>query len=243
MSSAGTQPTIEQLPGDPQLTPSPRTRWIDLGLVLVVSFAEPILIAVYALFNPAYVALPSPRPGLSIVYMLLRYGTAFLALAYVFSRQRRNLRSIGVGFRWSDPLKGFGLMVLAAIVVAILHSAVRSFDHAFGIIPDARQVAADGWKERSVSDFIHDLSAPIFEEVLVRGYFMTEMIELGKPVALAIIASVILQASYHVYYGLGKAVALSGVFIVFAVYFANSRRLMPVLLAHLFWDLTLYFSH
>lgn len=243
MSSSGIQPTIEQHLSDPQLAPSARTRWIDLGFVLLISFAEPIAIAAYALFNPSYVASPSAYPGLSVVYMLLRYGTAFLALAYVFSRQRRNLRSIGIGFRWSDPLKGVGLMILAAIVAAAFHIVLRSFQHAAGIIPDARHVAYSGWKERSATEFLHDISAPVFEEVLVRGYLMTEMIELGKPVNLAVWTSVILQASYHVYYGLGSAVALSGVFIVFAVYFAKSRRLMPILLAHLFWDVTLYFSH
>jgi membrane protease YdiL (CAAX protease family) len=241
MSSAGTQPTIEQPLEQPQVTP--RARWIDLGLVLFISFAALILVAVYALFHPQYVASPPEHPALSVAVMLLRDGSALMVLAYVFSRQKRGLGSIGIRFRWSDPFIAVGLMILAAIIVAGLHFLIRGIDNAFGIVPDTRPVANAGWKEHSVTELIHDISSPIFEEVLVRGYLMSELIALGKPIAVAITASVVLQASYHLYYGLGSAVALSGVFLVFAAYFAKSRKLMPVILAHLFWDLTLYFFH
>jgi len=83
----------------------------------------------------------------------------------------------------------------------------------------------------------YSISSPIFEETLVRGYFTTELIELGQPVWRATLASIVLQASYHLYYGLAGAVSISGVFIVFALYFARSRRVFPVLLAHAYWDL------
>jgi membrane protease YdiL (CAAX protease family) len=238
-SSPGIGPQINPQPLPEQ--PSARKRWIDLGLVLIIAFADPIVSAVFALFHPEFAASPMRYPGLSISYLILRHGTAFLALWYVLSRRQRSIRSIGLEFRFSDPFKGVGLMILAFILVAGLHFLVISVDHAFGIVPDTRTVADAGWKQRSVAELIHDFSSPIFEEVLVRGYLMTELIELGKPVAFAIAASVILQTSYHVYYGLGRAVALSGVFIVFAAYFAKTRRLTPVILAHLFWDMILYF--
>jgi membrane protease YdiL (CAAX protease family) len=244
MDSTGTQPAqeITLLPGgDRQI--AARSRWIDLIFVLFISFAGPILIAVYALFNPGYVAEPSTYPGLSAAYLLLRHGTAFGALAYVLSKQGRGIRSIGIGFRWGDPFRAVGLAVLAALAVTLLHLAVRALWHVFGVAPDLRHVADAGWKERSISELIHDISSPIYEEVLVRGYLMSEMIALGKPAGAAIVASVLLQTSYHLYYGVGTAVSLSGVFIVFAIYFASSRKLMPVLLAHLYWDVFVYFRH
>lgn len=166
-----------------------------------------------------------------------------MALAYVLSRQRRSLKSIGITFRWSDPFKAVGLMIVGVAIVGGLHSLVRYIDQAFGIVPDTRTVSHAGWGQRSITALIHDISSPIFEEVLVRGYLMTEILELGKPSGLAITLSVALQTSYHVYYGLGTAVSLSGVFLVFAAYFSQSRRLMPVILAHLFWDLMAYFIH
>jgi len=83
----------------------------------------------------------------------------------------------------------------------------------------------------------YGILAGIFEETLVRGYLMTEMIALGKPVWLAAIASIALQTSYHLYYGFAGALSISSVFIVFAIYFAFSRRLFPVILAHAFLDI------
>ena len=243
MSSApGAGPQIDLQPLPEPVQPSARTRWVALGLILLIGLADPIVTAIFALFHPEYVASPTRYPGFSVTYLLVRHGTAFLALAYVFSQQRRSIRSIGLGFRHTDPFDGFWLMILAGIMLLVLHFVIISIDHAFGITPDTRFVANQGWKDRSFAELFHSISSPIFEEVLVRGYLMTEMIELGKPVALAIAASVILQTSYHVYYGLGRAVALSGVFIVFAVYFAKSRRLTPVILAHLLWDVILYFT-
>jgi membrane protease YdiL (CAAX protease family) len=174
---------------------------------------------------------------------LLQDGIAFLLLAYVFARQKRGAKSIGVEFRWSDPFKGFGLFILGAIVLKAFKYLVKSTDAALGISPDNRSVMHAGWKEHSITDLLGDISSPIFEEVLVRGYLMTEMLQLGKPQGAAIVASVVLQASYHLYYGWGTAIALSGFFLVLAVYFANSRRLTPVIYAHLSWDLIAYFSH
>jgi membrane protease YdiL (CAAX protease family) len=67
---------------------------------------------------------------------------------------------------------------------------------------------------------------------------MTELIATSCPVWLATIASVALQTSYHLYYGVAGAGFVSFGFAVSAIYFARSRRLAPVILSHLFWDLT-----
>lgn len=243
MSSTGIGPQIEPQPLPEPGQPSARARWIDLGLVLLVGFAETILYAIYRLIYPYHATSPTPASVFGTVDLLLQDGIVFLLLAYVFARQRRGASSIGIGFRLSDPFKGFGLWLLGLIMVAAFHYLVKSFDSVFGIIPDSRSVMHAGWNEHAITDLLGDISSPIFEEVLVRGYLMTEMMQLGKPQGAAIIASVVLQTSYHLYYGWGEAIALSGFFVVLAVYFANSRRLTPVICAHLIWDLIAYFIH
>lgn len=79
---------------------------------------------------------------------------------------------------------------------------------------------------------------PFFEETLVRGYLMTELIELRHSVALAVVVSLAVQTSYHLYYGIYGALTVGSGLSVFALYYAKSRRLTPVILAHLLWDLT-----
>jgi membrane protease YdiL (CAAX protease family) len=214
---------------------------MDLVLVLVVAFSGPVMIAIYALFNPSYSSTPTQYPGLAMVSLLLRHGTAFFVLAYVLTRQRRSIRELGISFRWFDPFLAIGLCLVALLAVFELYGIEHRAATSFGISLGTRHVAQQGWKDRSASEFLHSFSSPIFEEVLVRGYLMTEMLELGQPAIAAIFVSVVLQTSYHLYYGISTAIGLSGVFIVFAVYFAFSRKLMPVILAHLFWDMFLYF--
>jgi len=49
---------------------------------------------------------------------------------------------------------------------------------------------------------------PFFEELIVRAYLMTEIMDLTGSAMLAIATSVLLQASYHLYYGWFGALAL-----------------------------------
>lgn len=81
---------------------------------------------------------------------------------------------------------------------------------------------------------------PFFEELLVRGYLMTELMELRHSVALAVIVSLVVQTSYHLYYGVYGALTVGSGLSVFAFYYAKSRRLTPVIFAHLMWDLTAF---
>lgn len=77
---------------------------------------------------------------------------------------------------------------------------------------------------------------PFFEELIVRGYLMSEFFDLGANAAVAILTSIALQMSYHLYQGLARGIALTAGFAVFSIYFWRTRRIAPVVLAHLWID-------
>jgi membrane protease YdiL (CAAX protease family) len=54
--------------------------------------------------------------------------------------------------------------------------------------------------------------------------------------ALAVAISVALQTVYHLYQGVIMAVATGAGFLIFSLYYARSRRITPVILAHLYLD-------
>jgi membrane protease YdiL (CAAX protease family) len=88
--------------------------------------------------------------------------------------------------------------------------------------------------------------SPVFEEMIVRAYLMSETIALTGSSALAILASVLLQTSYHLYQGLPYALSAGIIFLIFSVYYARTQRIVPVILAHLIWDISallLYAAH
>ncbi|MGA2301686.1 MAG: CPBP family intramembrane glutamic endopeptidase [Candidatus Acidiferrum sp.] len=80
------------------------------------------------------------------------------------------------------------------------------------------------------------LLSPFFEELIVRAYLMTEVIELTGSSTLAVALSVVVQFSYHLYYGWAGAISLSFFNLALALYYARSRCALPVIVAHGFLD-------
>lgn len=97
--------------------------------------------------------------------------------------------------------------------------------------------ARDFFAHPSVMAIPFSLLNPFFEELIVRAYLMTEVIELTGSQLLAILASVVVQSSYHLYYGWAGAIAISFQFLVFAIYYARARQALPIIVAHGFFDI------
>jgi membrane protease YdiL (CAAX protease family) len=76
----------------------------------------------------------------------------------------------------------------------------------------------------------------VFEELIVRGYLMSEIVDLGGSGVSAIFLSIAVQMSYHLYQGLANAIALTVVFAVYSIYFWKTRRIAPIIFAHLCMD-------
>jgi membrane protease YdiL (CAAX protease family) len=238
MASVSTQPGLEVARPEVPYA-SNAHRWIDLGLVLLVAFGHSILGSIIQWFHPASVIRSNSAIGLSI----LGEAIALLLFFILFGRQERRLTDIGLSFRWTDIPKGLGLAIVSlifmritAIAVPYIYFLVTLRDFPFNA-SSSNVFTASLWL---LIPFL--LLNPFFEEILVRGYLMTEWISLRGSAVLAAIISVTFQTGYHLYYGLYGAMMVGCGLSVFAIYFANSRRLIPVILAHMFWDLTLLWS-
>ena len=84
---------------------------------------------------------------------------------------------------------------------------------------------------------------PFFEELIVRGYLMTQLRQLGNNLVIVIATSVLLQISYHFYQGAWAALSHIGEFLVLSIYFAMTKRIVAPILVHLLFDMlpTLYY--
>jgi hypothetical protein len=65
---------------------------------------------------------------------------------------------------------------------------------------------------------------------------MSEVMDLGGSRLLAIVVSLSLQISYHVYQGVLRSIAIAATFTVFSIYFAKTRRIALLILAHFCFD-------
>jgi membrane protease YdiL (CAAX protease family) len=215
-----------------------RQRWSELGLVVLIAIVPLIFGAIVSLLHPNLRFGGSVAANLAVVSGLVHQVSCLLLVLYFLNRRGQRLKNLGLAFHWTDPLKALGLtlagLFLSAILSVLVNWVSRAYTGHAAEMRDPKVIFAGIPLPLFV---LYALGASIFEETIVRAYVTSELIVLACPVWLATLISIVVQTSYHVYYGLGGAVALSGVFITFGIYFARSRRLLPVMMGHFFFDL------
>ena len=226
-------PEVSAPPQSPPVTgPTRRRRLQALGLVLSVSFTQFVFSASYYAFHPAGAAQKSQ---LSFVWALISEITSLLLLCYVLSEPGRSWCAIGWNPQWMDVLRAVGLVAVSGAGARLVTTFFQGF---------YRNYTGHYLQPRSLHGVIGGISAlsivfivvnPVFEELIVRGFTMSEVTALGGSRNLAIFVSVLIQVSYHVYQGLLHCIALTVAFTVLSVYFSRSRKILPVVLAH-FWS-------
>jgi membrane protease YdiL (CAAX protease family) len=207
-----------------------RQRWFEVGLVLLVAFGGSVLSAIFLLVHgPSAAAQHSNVGRLGVI---LHQTGALLLLGYVLSR--RGLRFANLGLRWSLPDLWMGLLVTLVSTAAyrLGISSVQTIHYLVYGIWTTGPTAKDFFGHPTVLSVLVSFLNPFFEELLVRAYLMTEILELTGSSALAVVLSVGVQFSYHLYYGWGGAASLSFFFLALALYYVRSRSALPVVVAH-----------
>jgi len=212
-----------------------RRRFLALGLVLSVSCAHFIAAAFYYLFEGTS-QVQTNQQTIRLIGALIAEITSLLLLSFVLSGQSRNWKEIGWNPKWTDIFHGVGLILVAGAVARVATVCFQlSYRSGSGHYLQPRSVHGLLGGGISALALVLVLINPLFEEIIVRGYTMSEVIALGGSQTQAILVSVCIQMSYHVYQGLLRCVGLTATFVVFSIYFSKTRRIAPVVVAH-FWS-------
>jgi membrane protease YdiL (CAAX protease family) len=224
---------VEMLPE--RTCPSNRMRWFEFVLLLSIAFGPSVLTSLHQLVTgPA--STPSAQ-DFRWALSLLHEMTSLLLLGYILSR--RKVRFANLGLRWSrkDLPSGVALAIGSYCAYYVGRILVHSIYYAmFGAAHDGKTVQSIfghvGFFAIPIS-----LLNPLFEEMIVRAYLMTEIRELTGSALLSVVSSFVLQTTYHLYYGWEGALSLGFLFLVFAIYYSRTRRATPIILAHGAFDL------
>jgi membrane protease YdiL (CAAX protease family) len=81
------------------------------------------------------------------------------------------------------------------------------------------------------------------EEVVVVGYLLTRLRQMGWSDGRALGASALLRGSYHLYQGLGGFVGNLVMGLIFAWWFQRSRRVLPLVVAHFLLDVSAFVGY
>lgn len=70
----------------------------------------------------------------------------------------------------------------------------------------------------------------------MRAFLITEFQGVYFSTTLVLLVSVAVQTAYHLYQGLPGALCHVRIFLTFSLYYVRTRRILPVILAHLSMD-------
>jgi membrane protease YdiL (CAAX protease family) len=218
-----------------------RSRQFLLYGVLAIGFLLSVVHSVGVLFGWLHLHPATHGRLLShVIYQLV----GLLALGFALRYQGRKFK--GIGFFIDPQLTEigralalfFGVLFLQAILMAVLYVALSPS------VPWLREVARHGSFDQAAlfgtsANYLAVLVVflnPFHEELLVRAFLITEVEGLYCSTTLAVTLSVALQTSYHLYQGLPAALIHIPTFLMFSWYYVRTRRILPVIIAHLIMD-------
>jgi membrane protease YdiL (CAAX protease family) len=212
-------------------------RW-ELGLVLLLAFAPSVLGLLFLALGPEGTAEVEAEvvPSLvSIAIELFLSWSPILVIGYLLARNREGWPGIGLTrLRPGDIGMGAVLWVASFVVVLVLAWLFQYFgQREVDFLPEDLPL----WF-RALQAVLIAVTAGVTEEIVVRGYAQTRLEQLRASAAVILLVPTALWAVLHVYQGLGAALTIFGLGLMYAWYFQRTRRLWPLILAHVLFDMT-----
>ncbi|PPK98724.1 hypothetical protein CLV92_101424 [Kineococcus xinjiangensis] len=173
------------------------------------------------------------RPWLDLAYHLVSIATGLapvLLVAYLLVRSGESLRTIGVDASRPGSDLGRGLALAAAIGSTGLVFYLATV--ALGI---NKMVVASSLPDVWWAVPVQVLAAAengILEEVLVAGFLLHRLAQLGVGRGRALVISSLLRGSYHLYQGAGGFLGNVIMGFVFGWLYQRWGRAMPLVVAH-----------
>jgi membrane protease YdiL (CAAX protease family) len=183
-------------------------------------------------------ALPiKHHPGASVVVLIISYVTTATVVPIallLLARTGQRPAALGLSVRnWRRDVAG-GLGLLAGVWVANLVTVVPLFTLLGNSLTNPQNNS-----HVPAYFVVYGLSVAVTtainEEVVVNGYFLTRLAQLGYSPRLSLAISLLVRTSYHVYYGLGFLATVPFGYVVTRSFQKRGRLSRPIL-AHFLYD-------
>nr|WTB29800.1 CPBP family intramembrane metalloprotease [Streptomyces sp. NBC_00830] len=178
------------------------------------------------------------RPWLDLAWQLFGIATALVPVALVahlLIREGTSLR--GIGFDRTRPRSdlGRGVLIAAGIGGAGLafYLATRAAGFNLTVVPES--LPGVWWKYPVL--ILSALQNSVLEEVIVVGYLLRRLGQLGWTPMAALVASSVLRGSYHLYQGIGGFIGNMVMGVVFVLLYRRWGRVGPLVVAHALLDI------
>jgi membrane protease YdiL (CAAX protease family) len=221
---------------------------VSLGASGVSAFVSLIgsLTAHHSLSSQSVTLNGSAAPGRPLLDLFLQLvglaaGVAPVILAFYLLARSNDRRRIGVDASqpWRDLARGAGLAAFIGGCGLGLVIIAYKLGIALNIV--AENEPAVWWKYPIL--LLSALENGALEEVLVTGYLLTRLRQLGMRPAAAVAISATLRGSYHLYQGFGGFAGNAVMGIIFGTLFLRWRRATPMIIAHTLIDAVAFIGY
>lgn len=210
-------------------------------LSLVDSLLKPVPL------NEQAVAINVPQAALDLIDLLKQLlGAAQLigwgALgAYLLWRGGIRLASVGLDRKepGRDLLRGIGLAALIGIPGIIFYLVVWNLGANLAVLPSTLD---DTWW-RPIALIVSAIGNSWAEEILVVGYLITRLRQLGWRENSSLLLAAVLRGSYHLYQGFGGFAGNLVMGLVFGRVWQRTNRLWPLVIAHALLDIVAFVGY
>jgi uncharacterized protein len=229
-----------------------RLKW-EIAIVLGLSLGQSAVYSVISLIakltapgrlsaqNATLNPTVSPREWLDLTYQLVGIFFALVPVALVLfllsAEGQSAIRRLGLDladrrtaareFVW-----GAGLAAVIGLPGLALYFVAKSLNLNATVIPSG---LTQYWWTLPVLILAAAQNA-VLEEVVVVGYLITRLRQLGLGEWPALVSSAVLRGSYHLYQGFGAFVGNAVMGLVFGYFYQRKGRVLPLVIAHALID-------
>lgn len=177
------------------------------------------------------------RPWLELLFQLVTLALALAPVGLVVHLMHRNGESLAdIGVDRSRPradlAKGAALAAVIGGAGLLLYLGAYAAGVNRAVVPS--DLPAVWW--RIPVEILIAAQNGILEEILVAGYLLRRLDQLGWRPGRALVASALLRGSYHLYQGLGGFAGNLIMGVIFGRLFQRWGRVVPLIVAHTLID-------
>ena len=177
------------------------------------------------------------RPWLDLALQLADVVTSLAPVELVFyllarDGERPSVMGLDAAHPGQDAARGTALAALIGGTGLGVYLAAFHLGVSLNVVPE--NLPAVWWRTPVL--ILDGFRNGIVEEILVIGYLLRRLEQLGWGPAKAVTVSALLRGSYHLYQGFGGFLGNAVMGVIFALFFLRYRRVGPLIFAHFLLD-------
>jgi membrane protease YdiL (CAAX protease family) len=185
------------------------------------------------------------RPWLDLAWQLFGIATALVPVALVAHLLVREgvggVRALGFDRRRPSFDLGWGAVVAAGIGGCGIGFYLLAQASGFNLTVEPESLPGVWWKYPVL--IASAVQNSVLEEVIVVGYLLRRLDQLGWSPFASLSASAVLRGSYHLYQGIGGFLGNLAMGVVFCLLYRRWGRVGPLVVAHALIDIVAFVGY